>query len=308
VKRLLYKAILRASLFLMRAANFLNPFKKARHFVRDRVKRIALTQYMRLAYLPRLRNMPRERHGGGGRDTLWQMWAQGMENAPDIVKACVASAERFRGRYRHIVLSASDARKYAKLPAHVWKKYRAGKIGEAMFADMARLSLLSLHGGIWADATCLFTAAVPEKIARAEFFMFRTDNRDKYAYSYIQNCFIAARRGNYLASAWLYLLCEYWRHEDKPADYFLAHMMFRALVTYDERAKREWAEAIVLPQAPTHAIFPHLARPYDEAEFAKLKRASFFQKVAHSWRKIRPGKKAAPDGTLFEAIEKGAAK
>ena len=89
---------------------------------------------------------------------VWSAWLQGMDNAPELVKACLASQKKHMGGYEFRVLDLNSYRQWVELPEYVVKKYRNGQMPPAAFSDLIRLAVLKKYGGVWMDATVLLRA------------------------------------------------------------------------------------------------------------------------------------------------------
>lgn len=87
---------------------------------------------------------------------VWTMWYQGEERAPDIVKICLASmrANLDPASFEIIFIDKNNINDYIELP-----QYILDRVGTdyAHLSDIVKSALLYNYGGIWADATCLFT-------------------------------------------------------------------------------------------------------------------------------------------------------
>lgn len=71
----------------------------------------------------------------------------------------------------------------------------------AHYVDICRVELLYEYGGYWLDSTCFVTAPIPEWICRQDFFVYMAGHETPYSYSFIQNCFIRARKEPYSAES-----------------------------------------------------------------------------------------------------------
>lgn len=86
-------------------------------------------------------------------NNIWVCWWQGLDNAPDIVKACILSVKRNAGNHNVIVVTLDNYDKYINLPKWVKEKIDKKIISLTHFSDILRLALLSKYGGLWLDAT-----------------------------------------------------------------------------------------------------------------------------------------------------------
>lgn len=215
-------------------------------------------------------------------ERIFTLWLQGEEQAPAIVKACFASIRK-HCRQELIILDGNSVFDYISLPEPIVEKYRAGKIKPAHFADICRVELLHTYGGYWLDATCFVTAPIPEWIEEQDFFVFMAGEKVHGNYSFIQNCFIRARKGAYLLEAWRAMILDYWLHEDRRVDYFQHQVMFRTLVTHNPDAAALFAEMPRIDQYPTHLyLYEYKDLPYNPEVFAKASEAGYFyQKTSY---------------------------
>ena len=242
-----------------------------------------LMDYMRKNWLqaaadvpvtPIIRNDSEER--------IFTLWLQGEEQAPDIVKSCFASIRKHCA-HPLVILDGETVFDWITLPEAIVEKYRAGKIKPAHFADICRVELLHTYGGYWLDSTCYVSAPIPAWITEHDFFVFMAGEKVHGNYSFIQNCFIRARKGSYLLEAWRAMILDYWLHEDRRVDYFQHQVMFRTLVTYNAAAAELFGEMTRLDQYPTHLyLYEYKDLPYDEKVLLKAAEEGFFyQKTSY---------------------------
>ena len=87
---------------------------------------------------------------------VWTMWYQGEERAPDIVRTCLASmrANLDPASFEIIVIDKDNINDYVELP-----QYIIDRVGTnyTHLSDIVRNALLYNYGGLWVDATYLFT-------------------------------------------------------------------------------------------------------------------------------------------------------
>ena len=215
------------------------------------------------------------------KERIFSIWLQGERSAPDIVKACWRSIRANSSR-ELVVLDSGSLGDWIDLPPHVTDKWKRGLIKPAHFTDICRVALLYRYGGYWMDATDFLPAELPEWIDDRDFFVYMSGERLRGWYSYIQNCFIRARRGNYLLALWLNAMLVYWSHEDSAIDYFVHQLLFRKAVESDPRAAGLFAAMPKLVQDPTHELwFGNASKPFDPELFRSLTAAAAFQKTEY---------------------------
>ncbi len=210
---------------------------------------------------------------------IFSIWFQGEAAAPPLVKACWESVRRSCPE----PLTALDSEtvfEWISLPEHIVRKWKEGKIRPAHFADICRLALLEKYGGVWVDATDYVSSPFPEWLWECDFFVYMSGERQRGCHSFIQNCFIRAKKGSFLAGAWLSLIYEYWKREDGPMDYFIHQLLFKMLVENNALAAKEFEAMPHLCQDPTHEVwFAHGAEPFDPEKWAAMTSAALFQKT-----------------------------
>ena len=214
-------------------------------------------------------------------EKIFTLWLQGEENAADLVKACFRSVRR-HCKQELIVLDENSVFDYITLPQEIVGKYRAGKIARAHFADICRVELLYEHGGFWLDSTGFATAPIPDWIVEQDFFVYLAGQHVGSPYSFMQNCFIRARKGAYLLDAWRAMILDYWMHENHNFDYFMHQLLFKTLVQNDARAKKYFAEMPHVDQDPTHMLWwDYRDKPFDKDTFDRVTAGAFFQKLTY---------------------------
>lgn len=84
---------------------------------------------------------------------IWIFWAQGFDNAPEVVKLCVKSIKKHAGSHPVILLDDNNYSQYVSINQNTIKMYRDGVYSIVHFSDILRFNLLAQKGGIWCDAT-----------------------------------------------------------------------------------------------------------------------------------------------------------
>lgn len=176
---------------------------------------------------------------------IWQYWAQGYDNVPELVAACLQSVDKYCSDYMVVRLSDDNLSDYLEIPE--WLEEKRRSYSHAHFADVLRLMLLSAYGGVWLDATMMFSAPISDCYANRGFFVFQRDSKEKnksywegtYAYYFgwsrgfrvnMLNSFIVSPKGNKLLDTLCGLMLKWWRENDCLPDYFFFQILFDVLI------------------------------------------------------------------------------
>ncbi|OOF35812.1 capsular polysaccharide synthesis protein [Rodentibacter heidelbergensis] len=220
-----------------------------------------------------------------GKKIIWQYWAQGIEDVPPIVKVCFISVDHFKGEYEVIRLDDNNLSEYLKLPGFILEKKNLNyKFKHAFFADLIRLALLDVYGGVWLDATIFLTGNLPKKLLNMDYFMFQRDfntpNKKKwieYDSAYfdwndahkvnILNSFIVAKNNNFVIHTLFDLLMNFWLTQETPPHYFFFQIMYNELLNKNLQDK----SCEIIDDTLPHLLHYKLNTPFNEDEFNSIK-------------------------------------
>ncbi len=205
---------------------------------------------------------------------IWFSWLQGMDNAPELVKACLASQKKHLSDYDFRIVDLDNYRQWVDLPEYVIKKLRKGQIPSASFSDLLRLSLLKKYGGVWMDASVYCSGFGNDKlkvrwdrIMHSELTVFRYFKRGHREACALSTWFFAAVPNHIVISSVLDMLLAYWKDYDCLLDYYVIHL-FLGL------ALREFPEVVSnMPRENSyHSILlgNALGRDYREEDWKDL--------------------------------------
>ncbi len=231
-------------------------------------------------------------------ERVFSIWFQGERQAPPIVQACFRSIRK-HSKLPLVILDERSIFDWIELPEYIVRKWRNGKIRHAHFADICRVALLYRYGGYWMDATDFLPAPPPQWLDEADFFVYMSESTSTGFYSYIQNCFIRAKKGNLLCGKWLEAIYAYWEQEDSTIDYFMHQLLFRKVVESDRHAAELFATMPRISQEATHELWYGFAdKAFDEEQFGKVCRKAVFQKCDYK----SDFAKLPPKGSFAEHI------
>lgn len=282
-------------LHLIGKGHIMNPFWDGR--VARRKRRYKVTYDAAMGYLRRYapaveRIVPESTDSRKEPERAFTIWLQGENKAPELVKACFRSMRRNLTQ-ELVVLDETTLYDWITLPEHIVAKWKEGKIPHAHFSDICRIELLYKHGGLWFDATDYVTAPVPQYIMDQDLFLFMAGNKIRGSYSFIQNCFMRARKGNPVFGVWREAINIYWKEENSKINYFVHHLLLKLSVDVNATARLNFDKMPRVEQDPTHALWgEHCNDDYNETTFAELTSGAFFQKTNYKdsrLRNLKPG-------------------
>ena len=141
--------------------------------------------------------MRQSRPAGGERSiprTIWALWLQGWEEAPEIVRACRATWESLNPGWSFRPLTRASLSALLG-PDALRCVSGARELPPEALSDVVRIALLKRYGGVWADSTtyCLrpLDAWLPGATTSG-FFAFAKPGPDRM----ISSWFLAAAPGN----------------------------------------------------------------------------------------------------------------
>lgn len=157
---------------------------------------------------------------------IWQYWHQGVENAPDLIKASFRSVKKYVPDYEQRILSYDTIKDYVDIPQKYYDLLEKKKIPIAIFSDILRLYLLEKYGGIWMDSTIYLTDKLPEEVQQAEFFCFKIDETKSFTQTALKCYFIKTPSNNVFIKLLKSTIENYWQKNDYLINYFMfEHIM-----------------------------------------------------------------------------------
>ena len=213
---------------------------------------------------------------------IWICWFQGLENAPELVKACYNSVLKNYKDKEIIVLTEENYEQYVDIPEYILKKWKKGYITFAHFSDILRIELLSKYGGLWLDST-IFTTKKSELVfnENIELFVFKQVDLDrKNSLSVVaSNWLIYGNKDNNIINLTKKLLYYYWKDYNYAINYNIFHIFFK-LAT--EVYKDEWNKVPTFNNISPHILQFELCEEFNDKRFEQIKNMSDFHKL--NWR------------------------
>lgn len=176
---------------------------------------------------------------------IWMLWQQGWEDAPEVVQSCAQSWRDINPDWELRLLSEDDLVAFAP----DYKNIVVPQKLRTVTSNIARLSLLKQHGGVWADATLFCQQPLDDwlpHVMRSGVFMFH----EPRPYRYSDIWFLASEPNSTLMSKWLDIAQQYWVHTKIPHHYYWLEYLFEYLCERDDEVAKIWADTDKLSALP----------------------------------------------------------
>ncbi|RVD19619.1 capsular polysaccharide synthesis protein [Mesorhizobium sp. M4B.F.Ca.ET.017.02.2.1] len=225
--------------------------------------------------------------------TIWILWLQGIETAPEIVKASMTSWQRVNPSWTIQILtreSLADFLPEVNDPSSILSM----SLSDATYSDIVRIELLSRYGGVWVDATCYCLQPLDawlDGVMSEGFFAFERPVPTRMLSSW----FLAASQSSHIVYEWRKRVRRHWQKRTDDPDYFWFHHLFGYSYQNDRKFRELWDRVPKISASDPHMFAPYEARllgPISEGDrevisFAKLPLLKLTHKVDH--RAVREG-------------------
>ncbi len=208
---------------------------------------------------------------------IWICWLQGIDNAPEIVQACIASVRRYMKNWKINFVDENNFGEYINIPGKIVDKWKKGIIGNAHFSDIIRLELLVKYGGIWIDSTVMLAEHIPEYIVKSDFFLFMNENSFDTRRPY-ENWFIRTKSNNRILKTIRDMLYMYWEKENKCKEYFIWNLC--AYLTMD-KYRDDWNKVYNIPANICYLVDAKMTDKFDEDYWNVATLTSPIQKLSY---------------------------
>ena len=204
--------------------------------------------------------------------TIYILWLQGFDNAPEIVKICLISWIEKNPSWNIVLLDETSLTNYINIE-HICK---SKTISKASLSDIIRITLLKQYGGLWVDATTYCTKPLDHWLTdytATGFFAFNFEkDNNSLPDRLISSWFLYAEKGNYIIDCWHKQSMQYcqdtsiighndaistkekWLNNNHEAHYFWFHYIFEDLYKANTQFKEIWDNSLKLSEKGPHFI------------------------------------------------------
>lgn len=272
--------------------------RRIRRIMKGNFAKFYLNKYVKKATKE---NLPKEQKIE--EQIIWQYWEQGLDNAPDIVKACLDSVEKYRGDIKRIIINPDNIKDYVHIPEYIYKLKEKGIIKLAHFSDILRTYLLVEHGGIWIDATVLLTAPLPDYVTKSDLFVLKADEKADLDGLNMTSYFLASKKtNNKILTDTQKVLELYWKDNNFLVNYF---MFLHAFTMVSLRNKDIWNKVPFYSFIPVQQLQSELVNKFDKTRWEQLKKITSIHKLTYKQKVMTKKKDINLEETFYEAIIKG---
>lgn len=225
-------------------------------------------------------------------NVIWTMWWQGETDAPELVKACIASMRKYGKGHPVIVIDKNNYTKYIQLPTFIVKKYNNGKLdktqlqkcvlGNTHLSDIIRLNLLYLYGGVWADASIMFTNYINDNLFSDQWSTLGQDDEWYIGRGKWSTFFMGCQAGNLLIQFVYEMLIEYWKNKN----YYVNYLMFDYIIdiAYKENSEiKNMIDTVGTQNKKCLTINRNYYKKVNIQVFEKLLESQQFHKLSWRW-------------------------
>lgn len=179
--------------------------------------------------------------------TIYILWFQGFNKAPEIVKECVNSWKYYNPDWNIVLIDNNNLINYVNLD-----NYKIN-FDKTALSDVVRILLLKLYGGLWVDATTFCNKPLNDWLPNyinEGFFAFDKPGPDRLLSSW----FLYSDKNNYIIDKWYNKTIIYYKNNDNPDIYFWFHYLFGDLYKLDKIFKEIWDR---VPKLSANGNGPH---------------------------------------------------
>lgn len=215
-----------------------------------------------------------------GNNVIWVFWFQGEKYMPEIVRLCISSLKKHSEGYDVILLDKYNIKSYLDLSV-------MEKIGNGMtytcFSDYLRLSLLTVYGGVWIDATMFVTDDIKKQVGDFDFYTIRNAREKLYCvseYRWSVSFLKSSNVNDFIHQAYI-LFSRYWELYDNLFEYDLIDYIFAYLV--ENKGFQTLIDSVPLNNSRTYKnnLFDMLGEKYDEKKYDEILKTTWLHKLAH---------------------------
>ena len=185
--------------------------------------------------------------------TIYILWLQGFDNAPNIVKKCVQSWYHYNPTWNIIQIDNNNLNQYIDLNELDINFNDNPNILASHISDVIRIILLKKYGGLWCDATLFCNKPLDSwlpNVIHEGFFAFDRPGHDRL----ISSWFLYGEKDNYIIDKWYISTLNHFKKKYNHTIYFWFHYLFGINYNIDSQFKEIWNRVPKLSANGPHSI------------------------------------------------------
>ncbi|OUN93894.1 hypothetical protein B5F98_10555 [Pseudoflavonifractor sp. An44] len=210
-------------------------------------------------------------------NAIWVFWYQGIECAPDIVKACIASIKENCKDYDVVILDKDNISNYYVPTRSIQQKLNDGRMSLTHFSDILRMNLLNSYGGRWIDATIFLTGDV---FKDRRFFTLKGDFDTKRISEGKWTGFFMGGENPYLYHFLTIAFNQYWEKHDMLIGYFLIDYLIDLAYCSNESIKA-CIDSVEKINGDIYFLQNNLNNILDDAKYQKFTTETMVHKLTY---------------------------
>lgn len=198
----------------------------------------------------------------GMQNKLWICWWQGLDNAPEIVRACIESVKRHAAGREVILITDENVNEYVEFPDWIVNLDSRGVLSKTHISDLLRLELLAKYGGLWLDATFFCCRDLSDQVYNAPVFSIKRPDyfHGSIASGYFANYSLGCDKSHRRVFATVRdLFYEYWRRQSFLIDYLLTDYLIVLAERHDP-----WIKSSIDAIHPNNSACDELIKVLDQ--------------------------------------------
>lgn len=254
----------------------LKSFAEYEHFVFDFLEGEFATLIRKYEQLPNA--MASE----SGSKHIWTLWWQGMNQAPEIVKACLKSQQdnMVSDGFQYTIITKDNWNQYIALPVHIMEKVENGKITLTHFSDIIRAELLKQYGGVWIDATVFCNKRIDLEPVSQIYTAKCSPTPKSLTLGRWAGFLIGDKKGSKLFSFMSDAFALYWEKYDSLVAYLLIDYIIAIAYKHFPEVKAEF-DSIPANQRALWDMLRRLNQKYDDDVWNRALDGSDFWKLSY---------------------------
>lgn len=201
--------------------------------------------------------------------TIWTLWFQGWDNAPEVSKKCLQSWKYHNPTWDIKELNLNNLSEYIDISKEI-PELNLSKINKLCYSDIVRLFLLKNYGGVWVDSTTFCNKPLDDWIPE-QTYLFKNPYDD---FRMVSSWFISSGeegKRSYIINKWYETMIKYWKdrisnNDTSRFEGCWVHRLFGVCHNSDNLFREIWDSypKMGCKYRYSRGIGPHFFVPYEK--------------------------------------------